>query len=53
MNHVLVTVLSGLVFATLIAPHALAETKTSTQTMPVNDMEKVDLERAYLDKFGS
>jgi len=58
MKRAISIVLSGLVFSTLIASNAIAtEQKPSTANMTVaetqSDTQTVDLERAYLDKFGS
>jgi hypothetical protein len=54
MNRAISTVLSGIVLSTLLATSALAaEQKPSTQNMTANDTQTVDLERAYIDKYGS
>ncbi|MBF2027004.1 MAG: hypothetical protein IGS48_09595 [Oscillatoriales cyanobacterium C42_A2020_001] len=53
MKRTIATVLSGVVLSTLIATNAIAEQKPSTQNMTVNEPATLDLERAYLDKFGS
>ncbi|EKQ69125.1 hypothetical protein OsccyDRAFT_1739 [Leptolyngbyaceae cyanobacterium JSC-12] len=53
MKRALATVLSGVVLSTLIATGAIAEQKPSTQNRTINEPTTVDLERAYLDKFGS
>ena len=54
MQRAISTLLSGIVLSTLIATSALAvEQKPVAQNMTVSETQTVDLERAYLDKFGS
>ena len=54
MQRTISTLLSGLVLSTLIATSAIAaEQKPSTANMTVSETQMVDLERVYLDKFGS
>ena len=53
MKRAIATVLSGIAISTLIATSAIAEQNSSTPNMTVNEPTTVDLERAYLDKFGS
>jgi len=54
MKSAISTVLSGIVLSTLIATSAIAtEQKPSTANMTVNETQMVDLEKAYLDKYGS
>lgn len=54
MQRAISTLLSGIVLSTLIATSAIAaEQKSFTQNMTVSEMQTVDLERAYIDKFGS
>lgn len=53
MKRAIATVLSGVVLSTLIATSAIAEQTPSTSNMTVNEPTTVDLERAYIDKFGS
>jgi len=54
MQRAISTVLSGIVLSTLIATSAIAtEQQPSTADMTVHETQTVDLERAYIDKFGS
>ncbi|MDX2230358.1 MAG: hypothetical protein NW220_12020 [Leptolyngbyaceae cyanobacterium bins.349] len=62
MQRAISTILSGLVLSTLIATSATlavtpkahaAEQQPSTANMTVNDTQMVDLERAYIEKYGS
>ena len=54
MQRAISTILSGIVLSTLIATSAIAaEQKPSTANMTVSQTQVVDLERAYIDKFGS
>lgn len=54
MKRAISTVLSGIVLSTLIATSAIAtEQQPSTANMTVNEAQMVDLERAYIEKYGS
>jgi hypothetical protein len=54
MQRAISTILSGVVLSTLMATSAIAaDPKPSTVNMTVAEPQMVDLERAYIDKFGS
>jgi hypothetical protein len=60
MNRIIATLLSGVVFSTLIATSAIAEQSPSIPNSTVDEMGRIDpekvyidKERVYIDKYGS